>query len=267
MNTPSHTTPSVRRQRTRYRLLGAALVVFARRGVQGTSIEELCEEAGLTRGAFYSNFASFDDLVLALIDLAVRTTASEIRDILQSAEGEFPASARGAEPTLPDCPMAEHASSTERASVLRTYAGQALENWSVDWTSSIAWVITETEIDLYTLRNPHLRSRYLELKQTHHQTLAAEIEAVLATFGAHTTIPMEVALGHMAAAHLRAAREAIHPESLTLAPVPDASEVLAESLAGGPRPLKSLPPHSLLRPVQRSLEPMLDLLVGLIRFD
>lgn len=59
--------PAVRRRAaTRERMLDAAREVLAREGIQGASVEHICEQAGFTRGAFYSNFASKDDLVLAL---------------------------------------------------------------------------------------------------------------------------------------------------------------------------------------------------------
>lgn len=54
------------RAATRERLLDAARAVLAREGIQGASVEHICEQAGFTRGAFYSNFTSRDDLVLAL---------------------------------------------------------------------------------------------------------------------------------------------------------------------------------------------------------
>ncbi|NRQ50358.1 TetR/AcrR family transcriptional regulator [Aeromicrobium stalagmiti] len=61
--------PAVRRRAaTRERLLDAARTVLAREGIQGASVEHICEQAGFTRGAFYSNFASKDELVLALFD-------------------------------------------------------------------------------------------------------------------------------------------------------------------------------------------------------
>ena len=47
--------------------MAAAGPVFADRGIIGASVEEICEAAGFTRGAFYSNFADKDALVLALI--------------------------------------------------------------------------------------------------------------------------------------------------------------------------------------------------------
>ena len=53
--------------------MAAAVRVFAERGIIGASVEEICEAAGFTRGAFYSNFADKDELVLALIRQTIRT--------------------------------------------------------------------------------------------------------------------------------------------------------------------------------------------------
>ncbi|MBV7699777.1 TetR/AcrR family transcriptional regulator [Streptomyces sp. TRM70350] len=55
-----------RRVRTRANLLDAAFQVFAAKGFGRVSIEEVCEAAGYSRGAFYSNFASLDELFFAL---------------------------------------------------------------------------------------------------------------------------------------------------------------------------------------------------------
>ncbi|MER7521173.1 helix-turn-helix domain-containing protein [Streptomyces sp. NPDC126499] len=57
-----------RRPRTRAALLKAALEVFAEHGFHAASIEQICERAGFTRGAYYSNFASKEELFLALFD-------------------------------------------------------------------------------------------------------------------------------------------------------------------------------------------------------
>jgi AcrR family transcriptional regulator len=57
-----------RRPQTLARLLDAALEAFAANGFGGTRIEDVCERAGYTRGAFYSNFASKDELFFALFD-------------------------------------------------------------------------------------------------------------------------------------------------------------------------------------------------------
>jgi AcrR family transcriptional regulator len=52
---------------TRQLLLEAAERVFLRRGLQGSSVEEIAAEAGFTRGAFYSNFESKDELFVELL--------------------------------------------------------------------------------------------------------------------------------------------------------------------------------------------------------
>ncbi|MFF8683369.1 TetR/AcrR family transcriptional regulator [Streptomyces sp. NPDC015237] len=55
-----------RRVRTRANLLDAAFAVFAAKGFGRVSIEEVCEAAGYSRGAFYSNFDTLDELFFAL---------------------------------------------------------------------------------------------------------------------------------------------------------------------------------------------------------
>lgn len=55
------------RGRTTQRLLDAAQKLIARRGLSNTSLEDIAEEAGYTRGAFYSNFSSKGDLFIALL--------------------------------------------------------------------------------------------------------------------------------------------------------------------------------------------------------
>jgi len=68
MTTTSDTPPiSARRAATQARLADAAVAVFARKGVPGSTVEEICEEAGFNRGAFYSNFTSKDDLCTTVL--------------------------------------------------------------------------------------------------------------------------------------------------------------------------------------------------------
>jgi AcrR family transcriptional regulator len=55
------------RERTKERLLDAAAELFAERGVNGTSVEQIADRAGYTRGAFYGNFGGKYDLVVALL--------------------------------------------------------------------------------------------------------------------------------------------------------------------------------------------------------
>jgi AcrR family transcriptional regulator len=59
---------SERRARTRAQLLSAAARVYARRGFDGATLDEVAEEAGFTKGAVYDHFGSKENLLFALLD-------------------------------------------------------------------------------------------------------------------------------------------------------------------------------------------------------
>jgi AcrR family transcriptional regulator len=59
-------TQERRREHTRNLLLDAGKEVFARRGFEGASLEEIAEAAGYTRGAIYKHFGSKEELFLAV---------------------------------------------------------------------------------------------------------------------------------------------------------------------------------------------------------
>ena len=69
------------RERTRAKLLESAERLFRSRGFHATSVEEIAESAGFSRGAVYSNFESKEDMFLALMD---RWRAT-VLDVLVSA--------------------------------------------------------------------------------------------------------------------------------------------------------------------------------------
>jgi AcrR family transcriptional regulator len=70
------------RNETRERLLDAAAEVFIERGIGGCSVEEIAESAGFSRGAFYSNFADKDELVLALLERLSQQSVAEIEQLM-----------------------------------------------------------------------------------------------------------------------------------------------------------------------------------------
>jgi AcrR family transcriptional regulator len=65
---PERLTREEKKARTRAQLIDAAATVFARRGFVAASLDEVAEEAGLTKGAVYSNFAGKVELFQAVID-------------------------------------------------------------------------------------------------------------------------------------------------------------------------------------------------------
>lgn len=71
---------SRRREATREKLLDAAAQAFAEVGLDAASVEAICERAGFTRGAFYSNFESKDELFLELSGRVARARVESVRD-------------------------------------------------------------------------------------------------------------------------------------------------------------------------------------------
>ena len=125
-------TPEERRNQTRAALLDAAADVFAKRGYHGASLDEVAEAAGFSKGAVYSNFASKEDLFIALIDEHGRALIKEFGDA--AAQGEQDAS-----------------SLIERLSDVYKRRNAQQETWAL-WT----------EFTLFAIRNPHLRERLVE---------------------------------------------------------------------------------------------------------
>lgn len=98
-----------RSEETRTHILEAALRRFANHGYNGASVEEICSDAGVSKGAFYHHFASKQAIFLALLDgwlVSVDATLESARqptvpttlmgmaemlpDILAGADGNLP---------------------------------------------------------------------------------------------------------------------------------------------------------------------------------
>ncbi|MEU2741342.1 TetR/AcrR family transcriptional regulator [Streptomyces sp. NPDC007095] len=72
--------------------MSSARALFIERGYHATSISDICGHAGLTRGAFYSNYRSKEDLFLALYDTETdRILANLERAAHDDTAGKHPA--------------------------------------------------------------------------------------------------------------------------------------------------------------------------------
>lgn len=60
-------TRAEQKEQTRERLLESAHALFALKGYEGTAIDEISADAGYSRGAFYSNFRSKQEIMAELI--------------------------------------------------------------------------------------------------------------------------------------------------------------------------------------------------------
>ena len=78
----SRVRTSPTRDDTRDKLFEAAARVFEDQGIGGASIEAIALAAGFTRGAFYSNFASKDELIIAMLEAHVEQSIQRCLDLL-----------------------------------------------------------------------------------------------------------------------------------------------------------------------------------------
>ena len=85
MDSRPRLTRAERKAKTRNDLLDAAAAVFARRGYQAATLDEVAEAAGYTKGAVYSNFESKEDLFFALVDRRIVQESARLASRLGGA--------------------------------------------------------------------------------------------------------------------------------------------------------------------------------------
>jgi len=73
------------RERTAQRLLDAGERLIARRGLDATSVEDIAAAAGYSRGAFYSNFKSKEDLFFDVLRRNQERTNARFAGVLDQA--------------------------------------------------------------------------------------------------------------------------------------------------------------------------------------
>lgn len=159
---------SRRRAETRHRLMEAAVAVFAERGVLAASVEEVCDRAGFTRGAFYSNFESKNDLVLALF----RQQAAETHDVVD----------RLTQSELVDMALAS-------PDKLDAYAEQAVRQLLPTRRQDRMWVMAVAEMRLYAAREPGIREAYLAFRRQSKGDLLEKVTALGQAGGWEFTLP------------------------------------------------------------------------------
>jgi AcrR family transcriptional regulator len=82
-------SPTSRREKqaqTRAKLMQAAGELFVRHGLEQTSVDDIAQSAGFTKGAFYSNFKSKEELFLAMLDERFGHKIEQIEHSLRTDE-------------------------------------------------------------------------------------------------------------------------------------------------------------------------------------
>lgn len=82
----SESETSLRRGQTRRLLIAAAREVFVEHGIRDAPVELICQRAGFSRGAFYSNFATKEELFLALLREETRKRVERVRTALDDPD-------------------------------------------------------------------------------------------------------------------------------------------------------------------------------------
>jgi len=161
-------TPERRRALTRDTLVSSAAAVFARRGYEGASLEEIADAAGFTRGAIYKNFGGKEDLFFAVAD----------RDFTERLR------------TLSERLAHQHEFGPADLAAL----------WRETVIGSTDDLALHMEVRLYALRKPAVKARLAEHQRTTRTTLAAFITEQTDAVGFDLTIPATTFAGLLDAA-------------------------------------------------------------------
>ncbi len=133
---------------TRQKLLSAALRVFARDGFEASRIEDIAAEAGHSRGAFYANFDTKEDLFLALLEHQASKRIAELQAAIAGIENR-----------------------KQRLSKMREfYVGRAIDR---------QWAMLTFEFKLYALRHSRQRARLAAAHQRIRESLHLELMSQL----------------------------------------------------------------------------------------
>lgn len=73
-------------QKTSQYIIEKTAIVFNRNGYTGTSLSDITEATGLTKGAIYGNFTNKEELALAAFSFIVKYQLDEIKEIVQTIE-------------------------------------------------------------------------------------------------------------------------------------------------------------------------------------
>jgi AcrR family transcriptional regulator len=194
-----------RRANTRARLLEAALDVFAEKGLRGATVDDLVGAAGFTRGAFYSNFSSLDEVFFVAFESESAAMVAAVRGVIDAIpEEEFSLDS----------------------------VGLILESLH---PFGRRWYLIHTEFVLFALRNARAREVLAEHGRGLRDEIADVLREVFRKLGRTPLVPipqvtetvMALYLHSLAQEHL--GDEALHPQEMV-------HNVLPEVVLGLSRP-------------------------------
>ena len=174
-----------RQAHTRARLMHSAAAVAAQRGLERASLDEVAEHAGFTKGAVYANFASKEDLFLAMLDARFAERLEELDRIL-STEAD------------PD-----------------TQAREAAAGFIAAIESEPEWERLFFEFAVYAARNADFRTELVARYRAMRERIAELLERRARRLGIEPAIPpVQVATMTFAMANGVALERLLEPEAV-----------------------------------------------------
>jgi AcrR family transcriptional regulator len=172
-----HAHESPRRGRTRERLLDAAYDVFAELGVHAATVEQITERAGFTRGAFYSNFTTKEELFFALME---RENGLRLAALREQVEVLQPRIAAALSP------------------VDEVTLGEVILDLLVGPFDDRKWCLVQSEFRLLAMRDRTVAPQLLAHQGRFGESLTPIVLGAVANAGREFVVDVRLALGLLA---------------------------------------------------------------------
>ncbi|MDC8760681.1 TetR/AcrR family transcriptional regulator [Janthinobacterium fluminis] len=157
---------------TRARLIDTAQQLFVTNGYGGTSIRDIADRAGYSQGAFYSNFASKEEVLLELLRGHMEAEGAQLSKILDS-EGHAP-----------------------------EQIFEELQTWAATLNHDADWCMMSIELQLHANRSPTFATKYQAVWDAHRGRLGGVVGKLFAALGRTPPAdPEELAAAFMALTH------------------------------------------------------------------
>jgi AcrR family transcriptional regulator len=147
----AHAGQAERTRTTRRKLLDAAMRIFAQEGFEAARLEDIAARAGYTRGAFYANFKSKEDIFFALFEEWVGERIESFTEAIR-----------------------RHTKPADKLAAMRTHYAELAKDRRL--------VLISLEFKLFATRHPEaharLRSRHRRIRATFGE-LFSEVMAAL----------------------------------------------------------------------------------------
>ena len=154
--------------------------MFIANGYGAASIRDIASQAGYSQGAFYSNFATKEALLLALLQRHMQAEAGQLASLTQS-------DARTPKQVL-----------------------AALETWAATLNLDVDWGMLSVELQLHARRSSTFAAEYNKIWRHHQAAIASALEALFDHLDKTPPAePEELAAAFMAMAHGLALQKAM----------------------------------------------------------